>query len=332
MPFWSPILAKHPAISPNAHDARIGITSEATAQVNVNVSLCESFLTYVPLSEIETKITWNLFYMAEDTVSGTRRALALLKVLGAGDSHGMRLTDIASAGGITQPSAHRALKVLMTEGFVEQVDASRKYRLALDFFVLAARAAQSGGLRSTARPALLRLSSTLSDSIFLLVRNGFDAVCLDRVEGPFPIRTFTGDIGGKVPLGIGQGSLAILSFLPEEEREAVIRFNVPRLLDRGGFDEIGLRMQIRNVRKTGFCSLNTGLIPGMAGVGVPILDSEGRAVAALSIGTLSERLEGDRLPLVVDLIRNEAEGIARQLNPFDPTLRYPTRSLGMEAT
>ncbi|MBL0402677.1 IclR family transcriptional regulator [Microvirga aerilata] len=270
--------------------------------------------------------------MAEDTVSGTRRALALLKVLGAGDSHGMRLTDIASAGGITQPSAHRALKVLMTEGFVEQVDASRKYRLALDFFVLAARAAQSGGLRSTAKPALLRLSSTLSDSIFLLVRNGFDAVCLDRVEGPFPIRTFTGDIGGKVPLGIGQGSLAILSFLPEEEREAVIRFNVPRLLDRGGFDEIGLRMQIRNVRKTGFCSLNTGLIPGMAGVGVPILDSEGRAVAALSIGTLLERLEGDRLPLVVDLIRNEAEGIARQLNPFDPTLRYPTRSLGMEAT
>ena len=68
----------------------------------------------------------------------------------------------------------------------------------------------------------------------------------------------------------------------------------------------------------------------MAGVGVPILDPEGRAVAALSIGTLSERLEGDRLPLVVDLIRNEA-GIARQLNPFDPTLRYPTRSLGMEA-
>ncbi len=45
----------------------------------------------------------------------------------------------------------------------------------------------------------------------------------------------------------------------------MIRFNVPRLLDRGGFDEIGLRMQIRNVRKTGFCSLNTGLIPGMAG-------------------------------------------------------------------
>jgi DNA-binding IclR family transcriptional regulator len=105
-------------------------------------------------------------------------------------------------------------------------------------------------------------------------------------------------------------------------------FNVPRLLDRGSFDEVGLRMQIENVRKTGFASLNTGLIPGMAGVGVPILDPEERAVAALSIGTLSERLEGDRLPLVVELLQKEANGIGRQLNPFDPTLRYPARSLG----
>ena len=267
--------------------------------------------------------------MTEDTVSGVRRSLGLLKVLGAGNPQGMRLTDISVVSGMSQPTAHRALKALIAEGFVEQVEATRRYRLALEFFVLAARAAHGDGLRSTARPALLRLSSTLSDTVLLLVRNGFNAVCLDRVEGPFPIRTFTGDIGGKVPLGLGQGSLAILSYLPEDEREAVIRFNIPRLLDRGGFEEVGLRMQIENVRKTGFASLNTGLIPGMAGVGVPILDSEGRPVAALSIGTLSERLEGDRLSLVVELLRKEANGIARQLNPFDPTLRYPTRSLSV---
>ena len=266
--------------------------------------------------------------MSEDTLSGIRRALGILKILGDGNPQGMRLTDIAAASGISQPTAHRALKALTAEGFVEQSEASRTYQLALDFRARGAgcpcrRAAQYGKAGSS-----LRLSSTLSDSVFLLVRNGFDAVCLDRVEGPFPIRTFTGDIGGKVPLGIGQGSLAILSYLPEDERETIIRFNVPRLLDRGSFDEVGLRMQIEKVRKKGFAGLNTGLIPGMAGVGVPILHLGGGAVAALSIGTLSERLEGDRLPLVVELLQKEANGIGRQLNPFDPTLRYPARSLG----
>lgn len=266
--------------------------------------------------------------MAESVGSGIRRGLGLLKVLAAGDPGGMRLTDVAAASGQSQPSAHRALKALMAEGFVEQAEGTRKYRLALDFFVLAARAGHADGLRNRARPALLRLSATLGDTIFLLVRNVFDAVCLDRVEGPFPIRSFTGDIGGKVPLGLGQGSLAMLAFLPEDEREAVIRFNMPRLLDRGFLDEVGLRMQIEVVRQSGWASTNTGLIPGMAGVGVPILDAEGRAVAALSIGTLSERLRDDRLPVVVKLLQKEAEGIAGALNPFDPTLRYPARSLG----
>jgi DNA-binding IclR family transcriptional regulator len=240
----------------------------------------------------------------------------------------MRLTDVAAESGLSQPSVHRAMKALMAEGFVEQIGASRKYRLALDFFVLAARAGHADGLRNLARPALLRLSATLGDTIFLLVRNGFDAVCLDRVEGPFPIRSFTGDIGGKVPLGLGQGSLAILANLPEGEREAVIRFNVPRLLDRGFMDEVGLRMQIENVRRMGWASVNTGLISGMAGVGVPVLDAGGRAVAALSIGTLAERLRDDRLPVVVSLLQKEAQALAQHLNPFDPTLRYPARSLG----
>ena len=119
--------------------------------------------------------------------SSLRRALRLLRVLAAGDPAGLRLKDIAEAAGCSQPTAHRMLQDLAAEGFAEQA-AGKRYRLALDFYVLAARAGQASGLREAARPALLRLSATLSDTIFLLVRNGFDAVCLDRVEGPFPIR------------------------------------------------------------------------------------------------------------------------------------------------
>jgi len=262
-----------------------------------------------------------------EPLSSLRRALGLLRVLAEGDSDGMRLKDIADSAGCGQPTAHRALRDLMAEGFVEQAASGKRYRLALDFFVLAARAGQAGGLRELARPALLRLSATLSDTIFLLVRNGYDAVCLDRVEGPFPIRSFTGDIGGKVPLGIGQGSLAMLAHLPEAEREAVIRFNMPRLLDRGFLDEAALRSAITTAQAQGWVNLNTGLIPGMAGVAVPVFDARRRVVAALSIGTLAERLREDRLPNVVAILRGEAESLSARLNPFDVALRYPSRSL-----
>lgn len=260
-------------------------------------------------------------------LSSLRRALGLLRVLAAADPTGIRLKDVAEAAGCSQPTAHRALQDLIAEGFAEQVAGGKRYRLALDFFVLAARAGLAGGLRDLARPVMLRLSSTLNDTVFLLVRNGYDAVCLDRIEGPFPIRSFTGDIGGKVPLGLGQGSLAILAHLPEAEREAVIRFNVPRLLDRGFLDEAGLRMALEQARAQGWVNLNTGLIPGMAGLGVPVFDAEGRAVAALSIGTLAERLRDERLPNVARMLQAEAAALGAQLNPFDIALRYPSRSL-----
>ena len=268
---------------------------------------------------------------ASEPPSSLQRALRLLRIVAAGDAAGMRLKDIASAAGCGQPSAHRALRDLMAEGFVEQAAGGKRYRPALDFFVLAARAGQAGGLRELARPALLRLSATLSDTVFLLVRNGYDAVCLDRIEGPFPIRSFTGDIGGKVPLGIGQGSLAMLAHLPEAEREAVIRFNMPRLLDRGFLDEAALRCALAAAREQGWVNLNTGLIPGMAGVAVPVCDAEGRAVAALSIGTLIERLREERLASVVGILRTEAQALGARLNPFDMALRYPSRSLSAAA-
>ncbi|WP_232302680.1 IclR family transcriptional regulator, partial [Elstera litoralis] len=191
-------------------------------------------------------------------------------------------------------------------GFVAQVSGGKRYRLGLDFFVLAARAGQADGLRDLARPVLLRLSATLTDTIFLLVRDRYDVVCLDRIEGPFPIRSFTGDIGGKIPLGIGQGSLAILAHLPETEAEEVIRFNMPRLLDRGFLDEAGLRLELAKARAQGWVSLNTGLIPGMAGLAVPVFDADRKAVAALSIGTLAERLSPERLPNVVRILQTEA--------------------------
>lgn len=259
--------------------------------------------------------------------SSLRRALGLLRVLSQAGAGGMRLKDLADASGSSQPAAHRALQDFIAEGFVEQVAGGKRYRLALDFFVLAAGAGQADGLRDLARPALLRLSATLNDTIFLLVRNGYDAVCLDRVEGPFPIRSFSGDIGGKIPLGLGQGSLMILAYLPETERESVIRFNMPRLLDRGLLDEAGLRASLERARKDGWIDLNTGLIPGMAGVAVPVFDAQGRVVAALSIGTLAERLRDDRLLNVVSLLRTEAAALSARLNPFDPALRYPSRSL-----
>jgi len=263
-----------------------------------------------------------------DTAPGSiQRAFAIIRALAHTQAKGGRVTHLAKAAGLTQATTHRLLQSLVAEHVVEQDAQSKLYRLSIDFFALAAGAGNSMDLRALCRPSLLRLCASLGDTIFLLVRSGFDAVCLDRSEGPFPIRSFTGDIGGRVALGVGQGSLAILALLPEAEREEVIRFNLPRVREFGVLDEVYLRTEIERVRQLGYAGRNSGLLEGMAGVAVPVVDCAGRPVAALSVGTISSRLSPDRLPTVVELLKREATAIGGKINPFDATLRRPAQSL-----
>src|SRR5579875_877384 len=127
-----------------------------------------------------------------------QRAFAILRALAGMQQDGVRVTHLAKAVGLTQGTAHRILQSLIAEGMVEQDERSKLYRLSVDFFALAALAGNPSSMRTLCRPALLRLCASLGETIFLLVKSGFNAVCLDLCEGPFPIRSFTGDIGGRV--------------------------------------------------------------------------------------------------------------------------------------
>jgi len=263
----------------------------------------------------------------EKSVSSLHRAMEIVKALARSAETGLRISELCKALGMTQATTHRLLQQLVDEGLVEQPGQRKLYRLSIEFFALAARAGDQGGLRALCRPALLRLGASLGDSVFLLVRAGFDALCLDRWEGPFPIRSFTGDIGGRVPLGVGQGAMVILAHLPAAEQDEVIRFNVPRVLHMNAVDEVYLRTEAAKARAQGYADINTGQIEGMAGAAVPVFDCNQRVVAALSVGTLTSRLNAERLPVVIQLLQREAKALQAQINPFDRTLRRPADGL-----
>ena len=92
------------------------------------------------------------------------------------DGKGLRLKDLADAAGLPRPTTHRILAEPDGRGMVERDAGGKLYRLGLDLFVLAARAGNPMNLRELCRPALLRLTGSLGETIFLLVRSGFDAV------------------------------------------------------------------------------------------------------------------------------------------------------------
>jgi len=89
--------------------------------------------------------------------------------------------------GLTGPTSHRIIAALERHGLIEREQATKRYRLGLSLFALGARAADGTGLRTVCRPALLRLAAESGDTVFLMARSGFDAVCVDRQEGAYII-------------------------------------------------------------------------------------------------------------------------------------------------
>ncbi len=257
------------------------------------------------------------------------RGFAVLRILATAPEEGLRLKEIAHAAAMPQATVHRILKTLEAEDMVEQTVNAKSYRLGLSLYSLAARAGGSySRFREQCRPSLLRLSGVLNETVFLMVRSGLDLICLDRIEGPMPIRSLSGDVGGRIPLGLGQAGAIILALLPEDEREEVIRFNVPRLIHKGFLDEVTLRVNVEKALTNRYAvSQGKGLLPEMGGVSVGITDANNTVVGALSIGALTERLNDERLPHIVGILRKEAEHIGRLINPFDPALRRPAQYL-----
>ncbi|KPB78811.1 IclR family transcriptional regulator [Pseudomonas syringae pv. maculicola] len=81
-------------------------------------------------------------------VGAVSRLFAVLRCLGDCDEGGERVTQLAQRVGLSQPTTHRLLRSLMDEGMVEQDLLSKRYRLSIEFFALAAKA---GNTRQSAR-------------------------------------------------------------------------------------------------------------------------------------------------------------------------------------
>ena len=56
---------------------------------------------------------------------------------------------------------------------------------------------------------------------------------------------------------------------------------------------------------------------------------EAHAVAALSVGSTTDRMTAERNAVIANMLKDEARTIAGKLNPFDPTLRRAGAAMEM---
>jgi DNA-binding IclR family transcriptional regulator len=164
-------------------------------------------------------------------------------------------------------------------------------------------------LREVAGPVMRRLVDVTGETAVLLVPHRTDAVCILQVEGSSPIRPRSVRIGDRVPYNAGAAPLAILAFLPPEERQLIIDNGFPALTSLTIVDPLTLRDRCADVVRSGVAYSRGEAILGTAAVAAPIFDAvDDRIAASIALTGIEAK--------IVDMeaaVMQAASEISRQL-------------------
>lgn len=242
--------------------------------------------------------------MEQDGAQSLYRAISIIRTVAKYEENGVRMSKIASSVGLPTTTVHRILSVLAKEGFIELDPTSKHYHLGIELFTLGLKA-HKFLIREKYRDALERIANKTGETAYLITRSGNDAVCIDRVLGTFPIQVLTFEIGQRRPLGIGGGSVAILSNLPQDEIEAIVNANSTRYQSYRGRSADDVMAIVKQAQIDGYGMSEKNVTEDTIGVGVPIFDQTGLISGAVSVAGIERRMGQEQIKIIVKLIKSE---------------------------
>jgi DNA-binding IclR family transcriptional regulator len=250
---------------------------------------------------------------ASSNVQSVWRALDVLEVF---PKHGpeLGLTKIANLLKLNKATAYRLLATLEERGYVERALEGRKYRLGVRAFELGFYFQNQLEVRKLALPSMRDMVDQTGEAAFLCIREGDEAVCIERVEAEHQVNIFSLRVGGRQPLHCGATPRALLCGMDNEQVAAyAARSGLPASTPDTLATLESLLQDVKQTRARGFVVSMNDVVTGIAAVGGPVYDHSGNVVASISLSGLSMRYEPQRISELADIVVSTAKRISRQL-------------------
>jgi len=247
------------------------------------------------------------------------RAALLLRTLSTFGSQGAALMQISTLTQLPKATVHRILSAMLEEHLVERPWGTRHYRLGPEVYAFGMSVLDVFDIKTIAQPSFERLAQTTGETVYLGIRCGYDAVCLDKRQGHLPQNAEILQVNDRWPMGIGSFSLAILAHLPDEEIADIVAFNRLRSGEENTFSKMSAGIQ--KTRKNGYALTKTRSARGISGIAVPIFDRRRYPIASLCVVSTLERMKGSYLSGLAATLSHEADIMSAQyeLARMNPT-------------
>lgn len=158
---------------------------------------------------------------SRELIAPIERGLAVLSCFRI-DDEWLGNQEIAQRTGIPKATVTRLAQTLASEGFLHHSAQLRKYRPAPAVLGLGYATVDNAEIASIARPLMQKLADECGLFVTLAGRDGLDVVLIENCHSATNPMTLALSLGARLPITSSPMGLALLSGLPEVERNYLL--------------------------------------------------------------------------------------------------------------
>lgn len=247
---------------------------------------------------------------APPPTGAAERSLRLLALL-AREGRPLTLAELTARLALPKVTVHRLCAHLQAAGHLVRDLDERALTLGPAVRALALDTLNHATDRGLRHGVLQALVADLGETCNFTTLDGTEALYLDRVEAPRPLR-LTIDVGARVPLHCtASGKLLLAHMAPESRDRVIARLPLARLTERTITRPAALREECKRIVERGCSVDDEEFVAGLIAVAVPVRDAGGAVRATVSVHAPAARLSLKQALARIDRLRDAAVQMGR---------------------
>lgn len=243
----------------------------------------------------------------KNIIKSSIKIFNLLEVLV--DNGNLSLSELSKLTGYTKSTTQRIVNTLSHLKYIHQDKITLEYFPSIKLYELGNRVVNNISIKSIAKPYLLKLYNELNETVNLGILNDNKIIYLDKLVSRSPLKVEL-ELGVEIPLYCSALGKAIAAFNDESIsfENDYIRYTENTIIS----DE-ELYEELSKIKKQGYAVDNEEYVIGLVCIAVPILNSVGHAIAAISTSIPTIRLENSKIDYYVSTLKDYAAKIQSNL-------------------
>ncbi len=213
--------------------------------------------------------------------------------------NGLTLNEIALKINLSSSTVYRLVMTLTNRNYLYRDSESKRFYLGsqLNRLVNLNHIDANEHLKNIADSYMLKVFQETNENIGLYIQDEDCKLCIERMESTKALRHVI-DIGDRVTMSKGAIGKVLLAFMePEDWKE----------FDKEGWPK---KEELQKIKKNGYALSIGEREEGLIGIAAPVMNSKGKAIAAVSMSGPSVRFMDEHVNEKIDIVIKLAKDIS----------------------